>query len=447
MDKQSINNLLVEHIKNNLSPNEKERALASKIYISIKDVLGEGCMLTGSYARLTSTTPINDIDILYRLDLNEITHYNPNVHLNQLKQTIEKAINDKKILQATVALQTHSITLDFQDIHFSVDIVPAIPKGSNDFGLVTFLVPEILITGYRHRTKKYASLRENNQQMSWILSDPLGYIEETKRINGINSNFRKVVKLAKKWKQNCKDNIWKEFAPKSFHIERILFDIFQQDNQITCIEGIFNFFLKLKLKIDTPQIPDRADANKHIDEYLNEWNDANKKSVKTMCDIALCTLEEIGKNNSRLTFQLLLQNLINPKKDNNPRESNTEQFMFDYKIPIFVDDTIVTKVIGKVFLVKNFFPTYLTKTSCSVTIGEKINFSAGVENLSFYTQYWKVKNDITTADYNQVRGEITKNHTRNNPESTSFKGNHYVECYIVVNNECVSYDKLPVRIV
>lgn len=32
-------------------------------------------------------------------------------------------------------------------------------------------------------------------------------------------------------------------------------------------------------------------------------------------------------------------------------------------------------------------------------------------------------------------------------KETSFKGDHYVECNIVVNNECISYDRLPVKII
>ncbi len=448
MKKYKINNYFIEHIKAKLSPTEEERMLASKIYDDIKKVLGNKCILTGSFARFTATTPMKDIDILYILDLKDIYSYNENI-LVAVKEEIMDAIKEKQLPQADVNIQTHSITLEFKEIPFSVDIVPAIPNGFNNFGKKIFLVPEILMTGYTYRLKKYTELQQNNKHMRWILSDPLGYIEETKIMNGINNNFRKVVKFVKKWKNNCKNNILKD-APKSFHIERIVYNIFKRNNNISCIEAIFKFFVELKLYINNPQIIDRADSNKYIDDYLMKWTDEQKQLVKDMCDNALLTLECIGKNSDNIKMNLLLQNLLNPTKKEKIRDSNTEQFMFDYNIPVFIDDTIKTKISGKAYLKDKMYVTnLLTKSQPSIEIGKKIYFSVSVEGNGqiTVTEYWKVKNDIHTANHNQIRGEITKYQTKNYPEETSFKGNHYVECYIVMNGECVSYDRLPVNIV
>ena len=448
MKKYKINNYFIEYIKANLSPTEKERMLASRIYDDIKKVLGNKCILTGSFARFTATTPMKDIDILYILDLKDIYSYNENI-LISLKKEIVEAIKAKQIPMANVNIQTHSITLEFKNVPFSVDIVPAIPYGINNFGKKVFLVPEILMTGYSYRLKKYNEMRNDSKQMNWILTDPLGYIEETKKMNDTNNNFRKVVKFVKKWKNNCKNNIFKD-APKSFHIERIVFNIFQENNNISCIEAIFKFFLELKSYINNPQIIDRADSNKYIDAYLMKWTDEQKQLVKDMCDNALAILEDIGKNNDNTKVNTLLQSLLNPTKKIKIRDSNTEQFMFDYNIPLFIDDTIKTEISGKAYLKDKMYVTnLLTKSHPSIEIGKKIYFSVSVEGNSqiTVTEYWKVKNDIHTANYNQIRGEITKYQTKNYPEETSFKGNHYVECYIVMNGECISYDRLPVNIV
>ena len=48
---------------------------------------------------------------------------------------------------------------------------------------------------------------------------------------------------------------------------------------------------------------------------------------------------------------------------------------------------------------------------------------------------WKVKNDDSSP---QPRGEITDHRTLNNPENTSYKGNHYVECFAILDDVCVA---------
>ena len=62
-----------------------------------------------------------------------------------------------------------------------------------------------------------------------------------------------------------------------------------------------------------------------------------------------------------------------------------------------------------------------------------------------YEVYWKVRNrGIEAYRRDQLRGEITKNRVKS--ERTDFRGNHYVECYIVKNNTCVARKKIHVPI-
>lgn len=63
-----------------------------------------------------------------------------------------------------------------------------------------------------------------------------------------------------------------------------------------------------------------------------------------------------------------------------------------------------------------------------------------------YQVYWKVRNRGEEAiKRNQLRGEITKGN-RKKTERTSFKGGHYVECYIINNGICVARNSIDVPI-
>ena len=68
MTKIEINQILKDYIKHNLSPRKPERERISKEYERLSDFLGkERTFQNGSYARFTSTTPVNDLDIFYEL--------------------------------------------------------------------------------------------------------------------------------------------------------------------------------------------------------------------------------------------------------------------------------------------------------------------------------------------------------------------------------------------
>lgn len=64
-----------------------------------------------------------------------------------------------------------------------------------------------------------------------------------------------------------------------------------------------------------------------------------------------------------------------------------------------------------------------------------------------YKIYWKVKNEGQAAlDKNMIRGQIIKTDDTHKKEESSFKGSHFVECYIVKNNVCVGRGRIEVPI-
>lgn len=61
--------------------------------------------------------------------------------------------------------------------------------------------------------------------------------------------------------------------------------------------------------------------------------------------------------------------------------------------------------------------------------------------------WWKVRNVGNYAEtHNQIRGQIIKNSGNHRREDSQFAGPHFVECYIIKNDECVALTKVHVRI-
>lgn len=80
--------------------------------------------------------------------------------------------------------------------------------------------------------------------------------------------------------------------------------------------------------------------------------------------------------------------------------------------------------------------------------GYTLNFKATPKNIpSPFNVYWKVKNRGEIAKRKDcVRGEIVKTNELIHCEPTDFKGDHYVECYIVKNGVCVARQRIDVPI-
>lgn len=73
----------------------------------------------------------------------------------------------------------------------------------------------------------------------------------------------------------------------------------------------------------------------------------------------------------------------------------------------------------------------------------ELGFRAQVSGVPYpYDLYWKVRNGgREAADVHQLRGEITKDDgTMRKKETTSYKGSHFVECYIVKDGVVVATD-------
>ncbi len=431
MLKNDINQLLRRYVKDNLSLSDVERDFVTKVYKSFQSITGNNCIQIGSYSRFTSIKPLHDLDILYFLgDWNQNDH-DPHSALASLSdQIISSYINPTKYSIKT-SIQTHSVTISYLEDNekevFSVDIVPAYAFKKNEFGLDMYKIPEVMKKrhGYK-RQKYYQKLIDEKKEMNWINSDPKGYTQVATNLNS-NADFRKSVKFLKAWAKSYKDQK-NGFKLKSFHIEQVVSREFENNSSLCIFDAIFIFFTKLTEIISRPQILDRADNKRFIDDYLIDLSQNQKTLILKAKDYFLITLENIDVYN--------VDNLLCSKIY---ERSLQESFLFDKHIPVLIESKIeITGCIQD----KNGNNFRLLSNSGYIDNGLFIKF---VLRSSIQCDYflWKVKNDNNCID---PRGEITKSKTKNVPEKTVYPGSHYVECFAIKDSVCIARTKQNVVI-
>jgi hypothetical protein len=415
-----------------LSPTQLEKNFVRKVYGSLQETLGESnCIQIGSYPRFTATTPMHDLDILYTLgdwpqkgDLQD-----PDALLDAVCTLIRQNYQEfcPEGYSFTVTAQNHSVVIEFSGAReISVDVVPCYSYGTNSYKQLTYKVPHVIKE--KDRSKRHKQEWDPTDKSQWILSDPRGYISQATEV-GKNQDFRKSVKIIKHWKRTLRD-IDDSLKLKSFHLEQVLTQNFQDNPDLDLLKAVFDFFIELPDIIDNPnQMEDRAQSGKYIDDYLSDLNDVQKQKIRRSRDMVLIRLEEIGSHSAKEVFTA----------SEYQRDPN-EQFLFDENIIICNDPT-----------------NEVSKISCSDGAnrsqnrhsrhnkGDGLYFNLANGMRSGVTYYWKVQNSkLLSSD--KRRGEIHKDHTSHVPEHLEYAGVHYVECYAVNNDGvCISRYKHEVE--
>ena len=437
MKKELFNEALRIYSKKEISPTSDERNFVSEIYSAFTKTLGDNnCFQIGSYPRFTAITPLHDLDILYVIGSWDHAHLDPKNTLQELQGKIEREFKNPTQYQYAVSLQTHSVTISFFNESkkvFSVDVVPAYTSGKiNEYGNDIHYVPEVAIISPAKREDFYTKQLRTQREMQWIKSDPKGYIEVAKRTNQANPDFRKAVKLVKHWKQNAKSKN-DDFKLKSFHIEQVLTGYFQGPG-MTVFDALFRFFSSLESVISKPQIVDRASSKKFIDEYVVNLSESEKELILQYRDGIMISLESL--NDPKDIDQLFM-----PRKYK--RKSREEQYLFDLNIKTCIDPKLILKIDGCTVRKDGFQTRCLRSNNFKVKRKRELQFKITKDTTWNTSKKWKVKN----ADNSQhPRGEISDGSTKNNPESTEYIGDHYVECFAITENTCIAKDKIDVFI-
>lgn len=441
MTENEINIAIENYVREKLSPKQEERNFISERYQEFSKMLEGENFQSGSYARFTSITPVNDLDVIWVLPsrfLQKIVKpedLDPTDLLQDLARALEGEYKKLK-MNVRIRPQSHSVGIYFgkSDDDFSIDVVPAIPTGTkNEFGDDIYFVPEIARLSKRKRLQRYSI----DEPIEWIKSDPKGYIRITQELNEQNESFRKVAKLIRAWRKICKQK-YDDLPLKSFHLELIVVGLFQNNSEINSYEAIKYILNNLMSYLSAPQFLDRADSSNYVDDYIHDIKDEEKTKIDIFVKSAQMFMSMISDGESEKDVDDLLDRLL-----------AGEEFIEAHGVSVSLKPDYILKIDGWVRNKAGFRSYWLKEKSGKILKGRFIDFKILENTIPCQIKTkWKVKNHgLEAKDEHALRGEITDGHTKNTPESTKYLGNHYVECYAIIGDTCVAKDRVYVNIV
>ena len=394
----------------------------------------------GSYAHKTIIKPVResdefDADLLFFLK--EFNDWEPKDYVENLYWVFR----NNGTYRDMVSRKTRCVTINYAG-DFHIDVVPYLERHS----------------------EKYVTNRHKNR---FELTDPEKYnawLDDKNRI--ANQHFVKIIRLVK-YLRNYKST----FSIKSILLNVLLGDrvsdaaLLEDPNSYedipTTLRTVMNR-LKVYVKQNEtlPSIMDPSGTSENFSErwdqegyanfrkwmmyYADKINEAYldqslNSSLKKWQDIfGTCFKKPEAKANS------LVRNVIYPTY------INTEQHITDLGFSIKIDPRFKVKLQGNVLKKTGFRHYTLSENGNRVVPGRSIRFIITHCNVPQpYSIYWKVLNRGEEARLqNSIRGQIEAGGLAwKIDEPTTFRGSHYVECYIIKNGVCVSKDRQPVLIV
>lgn len=384
----------------------------------------------GSYRHKTIIKPPKsnkefDADLLLELEMVLDWEENPSEYIHKLYQVF----NDSDRYKDMVIKNTRCVTLNYVG-DFHIDIVPIVKRNDN----------------YYIINKSNNSFEKTNpiEYTSWLM--------EKNRYS--RYQLKKVIRLFKYMRD----------IKQTFTIKSILLN--------TMLAERVNFY---DLDSDYKNLPT---AFKTIINRLNDYLQANYY----MPHIYNPTMpeEDFMRNwtqdqylNFRNRIESLTEKTNEAYNETDPKKSIKKwKKVFGEKFPDFVRSAELKHIDENYTAMEEFIDSkfngvsldYDLKISCTikgqpgirdmllqyvpVLLPKKIlEFKVEYTNVPEpYEIWWKVKNEGRIAkEADQLRGTIFKG-SKSLTEHTKFKGNHFVECYIVKNSICVAMDRVDVPI-
>jgi len=278
MTDQEKNNQIATYSREYLSPTKEQRARVSTRYEELKGFLKGSCFMSGSYARFTAVRPPKDLDVIWVCFDERITR-EPRPILDALTENLIEAYRLNSNERVKFEVQDHSITIIFLDDpdDFSIDVVPAAETSrKNEFGDPIYCVPEIQKLSHIQRRAFHGTAQ-------WIYSDPKGYIVEAQKLEDqTDGRFRRSAKVVKAWRQKHKKELGDDFKLKSFHVEQLVVRHLKQRPGDTILQVLRAVFGSLNRAIEAPAIPDRANSDAFIDQYVADLTHAEKAKILSL---------------------------------------------------------------------------------------------------------------------------------------------------------------------
>ncbi|PIQ91778.1 MAG: hypothetical protein COV70_01995 [Parcubacteria group bacterium CG11_big_fil_rev_8_21_14_0_20_39_22] len=377
---------------------------------------GNTRFLIGSYGKKTHIRPARDIDIIFIMPPKKFSQYDDNNSdsQSQLLQNIKRVL-EEKYPNTPIKAFGKVVVLEFSDPQHNVELCPA---WENENG--TFIIPN----------------SENGG--SWEVVDHRAEIKRIKDSNEQTGKTRALIRMVKKWAELCTAPV------KSYVIENKVLEFFSFSNSdsgySTTIRDFFNYFYssasdeKLKSHISTAL--NRAtkgcdfESEQKIDKATEEWQKIFGEafpSAETEKGVVATFHQIISKLQS--LFPALTEEHLN-------RKYGIETVLNpDYSV------TVDVNVNQNGWRKNHWLLSEFQKRGYRIQKSASLLFKIISHNVPEpYSVKWKVRNFGNEAqELGALRGEITDDDgSETKKESTLYHGEHYVECYIIRNGQCVA---------
>jgi len=394
----------------------------------------------GSYAHRTIINPVDendefDADVL--LDIEEVDDWDADDYVENLYA----AFRSSSIYRDKVNRKSRCVTVNYAG-DFHMDVVPYLKRHG----------------------EHYITNRKENQ---YERTNPEGFnewLDEQNRITGGN-RLIKAIRLLK-YLRDFKNT----FTVKSVILTILLGErvsstalMADPDHYKDLPTTLLNLMTDLNTYLQAnPMMPNIEDPSCPGENFNHRWNQeqyANFRSwIATYTDWAKDAYDEVDREESYCKWRKLFGDKFGTYSTAGatlatahrglPGVRDTEEFIED-KFTVALNPQYRVKLQGKT-VGRNGWRSYtLSERGNVVDPNRKIQFTICSSNIPEpYELWWKVRNvgpDAIKRD--MIRGQIERDTgSRSRTEPASFRGNHYVEVYVVMDGAVVAMDRQSVII-
>ncbi|MGP4073712.1 nucleotide-binding domain-containing protein [Piscibacillus sp. B03] len=437
-----VDDLQIESIKEETKRVKEITKRLNKSFRDIDNEENEHCHIVGSLGRDTAIRTFSDVDMLYVLPKNLKKQYDDHDGNGQSKllQKVKREIK-KRYPKTIVRGDGQVVVVSFESINKTVEVCPCFERSDGAF-----------------------DYPDSNHGGSWKKTDPIPEIDESNStIDETDSNYKYVCNLVRAWKNNI------GFKFGGLLIDTLVYNFFDENEEyknakfndyLILLKDLF-FYLKSRDKDQkywyalgsNQKVYNKGGA------FVNKSKNAYEK-IKDMdenSDDLYEALQEIFGKGFPVPENYQENKAIEKSSLFGRSVQQTEEFIddkFDVDIKYRLKIDCVVKQNG----FRDKFLRHILRDNSPLKVNKRLEFfiienefdslSKDDEHSLYYEIYWKVRNRGEEAiRRNCVRGQIVRDKGRRKKiESTDFKGEHFVECYIVYKNVCVAKDRVDVPI-
>ncbi len=378
----------------------------------------------GSYGRYTGIKGISDLDMLYIMPASKWGDYNKSGGQSKLLQDTKDAIT-KTYSSSDIKIDRCVVTVNFEDAH--IDVQPVFEVENKDYKY-----PDTYGDGCWKTTKPRKEM------------DAMVEFSDNK-----NRNLRRLCKMGRSWKNKhgvCMGGLLIDTLAYNFLKSTTYYD----EKSFACYDEMCKDFFKHLYDQPKDQTEYGALGSKQRVKVKKSFRRKAKRAYELAEEAINATSDKTKHNKWRDVFGIDFPKYVNEEKEAvslNLSYRNTEEFIeskypidirYDLKIDCEVKQNGYRDGLLREFLLKKI--RLMPNKSLRFYI-EKIDVPAP------YIIKWKVTNRGEQAIKRDcIRGQIIDLNSSEKTETTSFKGSHFVECYIIKDNMVVARDLIDVPI-